>query len=334
MTGLLASRTARRRGILFTILLATTLLLMAFSSNPALQDLQRGLAYALRPMTGALDGVAGGVATVVGAIGEIDQLRADNAALREENERLGVENARLGEIGRENELLTGLLQLQRGLGHETVAAQVIARESSEFRRAITLDRGTDAGIAVGDVVIAQGGALAGRVVEAGPNFSNVVLITDGTSTVIGQLATSAATGEVVGQLVDLVMTNIDSTRRVQLDEEVFTAGIELNGGVRSPYPKGLLIGQVVDVRRDANEVVQTAFLVPAADLDTLEFVLVITDYEGGLPPLDEQPVDCTPEGPASSDDPTLPDGEVPCFTPSPAPPATPSPSVTGYAGEQ
>ena len=53
------------------------------------------------------------------------------------------------------------------------------------------------------------------------------------------------------------------------------------------------IGQVVDVRRDANAVVQTAYLQPAADLDRLEYVLVITDYEGGLPPIDEQPIDCS-----------------------------------------
>ncbi len=96
---------------------------------------------------------------------------------------------------------------------------------------------------------------------------------------------SAETGEVVGQLGGvLVMTKIDSSDDVALGDEVVTAGIELAGGIRSPYPKGLLIGQVVDVRRDANDVVQTAFLQPAADLDRLEYVLVIIDYEGGLPP--------------------------------------------------
>ena len=60
-----------------------------------------------------------------------------------------------------------------------------------------------------------------------------------------------------------------------------TAGIELAGGIRSPYPKGLLLGQIVDVRRDANSVVQTAFLQPTADLEKLEYVLVVLDYEGG-----------------------------------------------------
>ena len=102
------------------------------------------------------------------------------------------------------------------------------------------------------------------------------------------------------------MTQIDASADISLGDEVVTAGIELGSGVRSPYPKGLVIGQVVDVKRDANDVVQTAFLQPAADLDRLEYVLVILDYEGGLPPIEEQPVDCPDDG-------TLPGGEEPCL---------------------
>ena len=99
------------------------------------------------------------------------------------------------------------------------------------------------------------------------------------------------------------MRQIDSGETSAVGDEVVTAGIELGGGVRSPYPKGLLIGQVVDVRRDANDVVQTAYLRPAAPLDRLEYVLVITDYEGGLPPIEQQPVDCGDGG-------TLPAGRA------------------------
>ena len=43
------------------------------------------------------------------------------------------------------------------------------------------------GSSVGDVVVAGGGALAGRVTEVGPDSATVVLLTDGSSTVIGQL---------------------------------------------------------------------------------------------------------------------------------------------------
>jgi rod shape-determining protein MreC len=324
MSTILATRTSRRRSIAFVVLLAVTLVLMAFSSNPLVRDLQSGIGYAFRPIQGALDEVAGGVASIGSAIAEIDRLRLDNRTLRAENDRLAAENARLDDVRRENEQLTALLQLRAGFDHQTAAAAVISRESSEFRRVIGLDKGTNAGIELGDVVIAAGGALAGRVTEVGPDAATVVLLTDATSTVIGELASTSATGQVVGQLGGvLVMEQVDSSEQIDLGVEVLTAGIELGGGVRSPYPKGLLIGQVVDVRRDANDVVQTAYLQPAADLDRLEYVLVILDYEGGLPPLEEQPVDCTAEG----EEGTLPEGEQPCLTETP-PPSGPAATPT------
>ncbi|HYL40427.1 MAG TPA: rod shape-determining protein MreC, partial [Candidatus Binatus sp.] len=106
--------------------------------------------------------------------------------------------------------------------------------------------------------------------------------------------------------------NVDSTVTVPIGEEVFTAGIELGGGLRSPFPKGLLIGQVVDVSRDPNEVVQTVYLQPAAPLDRLEYVLVITDYQGGLhgPNPSGQPCQPTASG-------VLPNVDVPCSSTSP-----------------
>jgi rod shape-determining protein MreC len=321
MTTILANRQVRRRGITFTILLAITLLFMAFSSNPSVQDVQRGLSFALRPFQGAMASVVDSVASVATAVGEIDALRIDNSALRAENERLANENSRLGALKTENDQMTALLQLQSGFDHATVAARVIGREMLETRRIVTLDKGTDDGIKQGDVVIVQGGALAGRVTDIGPTFAKVTLISDSASTVVGQLAVSGATGEITGQAGGvLVMRNIDSAVVLSLDEEVFTAGIELVGGIRSPYPKGLVVGTVVDVQRDANDVVQTAYLTPAANLDSFELALVITDYEGGLPPVDQQPVPCGTTG-------TVPDGEVPCYTPTPAPAATPTPTT-------
>ena len=313
MTSLLNSRQARRRGITFTILIAITLLLMAFSANPYVREFQSGLSFALRPFQGAIADVAESVSGVAGAVGEIDQLRSENGTLREENERLANENARLEAVRAENEQLTALVQLQSGLEHETVATRVIGRETLDTRRVVILDKGTDDGIEEGDVVIVQGGALAGRVTDVGPTFAKVTLISDSTSTVVGQLAETGKSGEVVGQAGGvLIMRNIDSAVPISMDEEVFTAGIEINAGIRSPYPKGLVIGSVVDVQRDANDVVQTAFLAPAAELDSFELALVITDYEGGLPPADEQTVPCGEDG-------TVPEGEVPCYTPTPKP---------------
>lgn len=329
MSSMLASRTARRRSIVFIALLATTLVMMALSSNPFVREFQGAVSFAIRPVQGAVDDLAEGVAGVFQSISEIDRLHSDNTALRRENERLAAENQRLLETQRENALLTGVLQLRNGFAYKTAAAEVIARESSEFRRLVTISKGTDADIAEGDVVIAEGGALAGRVIEVGPNYASVVLIIDQTSTVIGQVQASGATGEVTGQLGGaLIMSNIDSTEAIELGDEIVTAGIELAGGIRSPYPKGLLLGQVVDVRRDANSVVQTAYLQPPTNLEKLEYVLVVLDYEGGLPPAGEQPIDCSITGPGGA----LPGGEQPCIEPTPSVPPSVAPAGSPSGG--
>ncbi|MEA2607108.1 MAG: rod shape-determining protein MreC [Chloroflexota bacterium] len=320
MMSLFATRASRRRAVSFTILLSVSLILMAISSSPGVTEFQSAMAYALRPIQGAVHNVADSVANAVAAIGEIQGLHSDNAALRRENERLTADNIRAKAIESENEQLTALLQLRSTFKYQTAAAEVIARESSEARRSITISKGTDDGIAKGDVVIAEGGALVGRVSEVGPDFATVTLISDRSSIVTGETETSTAQGQVVGQLGGtLIMQNIDSTEKVQPGEQVLTPGIELAGGIRSPYPKGLVIGEVTDVRKDPNSVVQTAYLLPTTDLDKVGFVLVILDYAGGLPGVGDTPVDCSQPGPGGA----LPGGDQPCIEPSKAPAASP-----------
>jgi len=313
MSALLTAGAARRRAVAYVVLLTVSLLLVAISSNPLVRDLQAGVAFAFRPVQAAVDGVARDASSILATIAEIDRLRLENEALRSENAHLRNENAQAKELQRQNDELVALLQLQTGLEFQTEAVSVIARDSSEARRTVTVDRGSDDGLEVGDVAVAAGGALVGRIVEVGPNFGRVVLISDSTSTVVGQLVTSAATGKVVGQLGGaLIMQDVDSLAEVLAGEEVFTAGIELGGGLRSPYPKGLLIGRVADVARDPNEVVQTVFLEPAANLDRLEYLLIITNYEGGLTGPLETLVPCE-----ATDGGTLPDSDQPCVSAEP-----------------
>jgi rod shape-determining protein MreC len=313
MSAIFASGPARRRGIAYVALLTISLLLVAISSNPLIRDLQNGIAFAFQPLQAGVDGLARDVRSILGTIAEIDRLRLENQALREENEHLRNENAVAKELQRQNDELVALLQLRTGLDFQTEPVTIVGRESSEARRTVIVDRGSDDGLEVGDVAVAAGGALVGRIVDIGPTFARVVLISDSSSIVVGQLLTSTATGQVIGQLGGaLIMRDVDSLAEVVIGEEVFTAGIQLGGGVRSPYPKGLFIGRVVDVARDPNEVVQTIFLEPAAPLDALEYLLVITNYEGGISGPLESLVPCEP-----TDDGTLPNSDQPCASAAP-----------------
>ena len=288
MSGLITTRSARvarRRVIVFALLIGLSLGAMTLSTTPFVRELQSGVGFAFRPVQATVAGMAATLGSVVESIQEMQTLRQDNRDLRAELDRLRVDNVRLQEFQVENDQLLALLGAKNGSDFHTIAATVIARERPELGRVMTIDRGTNDGLAVGDVVIAAGGAVAGRVSDASPTTAHVTLLSDPSSTVTGMITSDRATGDIAGQLSSpLRMANIDATVRVSIGDQIVTAGIVLGNGVRSPYPKGLPIGQVVDVQRDANAVVQIAFLTPTADLDKLEYVLVITDYQGGLPP--------------------------------------------------
>ncbi len=118
MTTIIANKQARRRGVVFAILIATTLLLMAFSGNPFVQDLQRGLSFALRPFQGAIAGGRGrdGRASP-GPSRRSTSSAPTTPTLRAENERLANENARLRALKQENDDMAALLQLQSGFDH-------------------------------------------------------------------------------------------------------------------------------------------------------------------------------------------------------------------------
>ncbi|MDQ3406694.1 MAG: rod shape-determining protein MreC [Chloroflexota bacterium] len=295
------SRTTRRRAIIYALLVALCLLLLGASNTAPMMEIRQGLSFAVSPIQSALTGATRSVASIFSTISQIEQLRRDNQALATRVQQLEAETRRLESVGLQNEQLTRLLGVRASLDYETLAAEVIGRQISPTERIVVLDRGTEDGVAVGDPVLAGEGALIGSVMEAAANRSVVLLLNDTRSVVIGLIESSRATGEVDGRLSGpLAMINIPTTEAVVVGDRVVTAGLDLGDGIRSPFPRGLLIGRVVDVRTDPNTVVQTAMLQPAATLEKLEYALVITDFQSApAEGLDDRPgegLDASPDG--------------------------------------
>ncbi|CAN5854779.1 hypothetical protein BH23CHL8_BH23CHL8_03710 [soil metagenome] len=286
---MLRERAARRRAVAFALLVAACLMLLAVGRSAPAQEFRRGMNFALAPVQDVLANATRSLTSVLGAVTEIDQLRRENLGLSARVDELDDEVAQLQAVREENARLARLLHTQRTLDRETVAAQVIARQVSQFERGITLDRGIEAGIEIGDAVLSDGGALAGSVVEVGQGYASVRLLNDTRTLVIGRDATTRATGEVIGRLsAPLAMANIPVTDTLAVGDQVVTAGLSVGRRFRSSYPPGLLIGRIVDVQQEPGSIVQTALIEVAAELDSLETVLVVTDYSAPQPPPDEE----------------------------------------------
>jgi rod shape-determining protein MreC len=277
----LTTPSSRRGAVLYAVLLAISILLLAASGSPVVREIRRGVAFALAPVQQALTSGTRTVTSVFAAFGQVDELRRDNERLQARVQLLEVDNRRLEQTAIENQQLTALLELRSSLDYDSVAAGVAGRSAGNSERIITLDRGSESGIQEGDIVLAAGGALVGMVIDVGRSFSHVRLISDSRSVVIGLVESSRATGDVQGQLSrSLMMSRIPVTDVVTVGEAVVTAGIDLGNDIRSPFPRGLLIGTVVDVEKDPNAVVQTAVVLAAANLERVELVLVLTGYDG------------------------------------------------------
>ena len=274
-------RTRQRRtnsvGRPFAVLFVVSLLILLFRSAAVIQGAATMGTQLLVPIQSVL--AATGVTTnrFFQAVGDLDRLRTDNADLRAANDRLTLENARLAEAAIVAQQGAKLDAAQRTLPYKTITAPVIARDPSGVLKTIVIGAGTDQGVRVDQVVLAERGVV-GRVSEVGTNYAKVLLVTDSASSVSALVQTSRASGIVRGQYGDtLVMEWILQSDPVKAGDVIVTAGLGIGNELRSLYPKGLVIGTVVDVTKAEVSAYQRAVISPAVDLRKLENVLVITD---------------------------------------------------------
>jgi rod shape-determining protein MreC len=198
--------------------------------------------------------------------------RQQNRELQDEVARLQMEQVRLKQDADQARRLQALLDFKEKFISKTVAAQVIATSGTEQSRLITIDKGYKAGIRPDMAVITPDG-IVGKVKDVFGPSSQVLLINDHDSGAGVILEQSRLQGIVKGTpLGELQITDIMSDEKVEPGEHVITSG-----GDRI-YPKGYSVGTVTASTPDhENDPFLVIKIKPAADLNRLEEVLVITE---------------------------------------------------------
>ena len=211
---------------------------------------------------------------------------ADYTALLEENEALRQEVAELRQGERqaqldreENALLRELMKLReqrRDFVFES--AKILEHSDTNWTSTLTLDRGTNCGIAVNDCVVSAEGYLVGVVSEVGMNWSTVLTVID-TDTELG--ARIFRTSEVAVAEGDFTLMG---EKRLKLSylppaASLLAGDYIVTSGLGGYYPSGLVIGTVSSVKTDDDGLAQHAVITPMADLDTLSEVFVIKDFD-------------------------------------------------------
>ena len=233
----------------------------------------------ITPLQEAVSKVTHPIGNFFSTLVHLPTIRNDNEELRARVALLEQERAtQIADEQRLNEL-EALLGLQESFSAkiETQAAQVISSGISNFEWTITIDQGSDDGMAVDMPVVAAAG-LVGHIIRVTPTSSFVQLIIDPESSVAGKFDVSGEVGLVEGQgASDLRVALVSPDVAVGPDEKIVTAGFRFDGGTRqSLYPPSVLIGSVSRVFTDDSGLSKFVTVRPAVDFSTLNVVLVVT----------------------------------------------------------
>jgi rod shape-determining protein MreC len=194
---------------------------------------------------------------------------AQNYDLKKDIDRLQQGLVSLEELRLENERLKKLLSFRRQSRFKTVAAAVIARDPSNWVPSVIIDKGKKQGIDKDMAVITELG-LVGKVVEVGSTTSKVILINDPDLNVPAMTQRSREIGVISGTILGSCrMRYISLDADLEIGDKIITAGLS------QMFPKGIFIGEVVEIRTDPSGLMKLCLVKPAVNLSKIEEVLVI-----------------------------------------------------------
>lgn len=236
---------------------------------------------ALRPLRSGANTVMNQAEQLYDYIFGYEMLESENAKLKDQLAQMRQDALEADALRRENERLRALAGLLANHpDYKVVDAYIIARSSvNEWNSTLTIDRGSNAGIQVGMCAITENGEVVGMVSEVGPNYAVIKTVLDSSLEISAVISESGYAGMVSGGYssghTDLLrMKYLSSKAVLRNNDRVVTAGSTV-------YPRNLIVGYVVDAGFEQSSTAKYAILRPAADIQELEQLFIITDYEAG-----------------------------------------------------
>jgi len=199
---------------------------------------------------------------LLGVKSENDRLKRENGDLKMENHYLKAE---LSTADRARALSVFQTQTQS----KTVAARVIGNGTGANSKVVFVDRGSASGVESGMAVVTPDG-IVGKVVDAYPTASLVMLITDSTFAAGVVSQKNHVRGTLKGQghsecLVDYVQNE----ERVDAGEMFFTSGDD------RIFPKGFPVGPASAVRN--GKTFKEIYVAPSGMQGGVEEVLIVLE---------------------------------------------------------
>ncbi len=238
------------------------------------------------PFRYAFTSVAEGIDGFISYFGEFDRINAENRILKDKIAELENKISAAEAIDEENRWLYGYLGLKREhIDYEFEAARVIGRESGNYMTVFTLNRGSMHDIEPNMPVITEDG-IVGYVSEVGMNWCKVVTILETASSVGAYVERSGELGLIEG-VYELKNSGVCKMSYLPGEADIRVGDVILSSGIGSFYPRGLVIGKVIELVPDEYSRTLEATVEPAADLSDVRNVMIIKSFTAYTEPQGE-----------------------------------------------
>lgn len=233
----------------------------------------------LKPVRGFVSNIARAFESIYASVYRYDKLMAEHEQALIDLTELQQNNLESIRIAEENDRLRAILGFrERNTGYEGELADVIDWSGANWSSSFTINIGSaNSSIERGDGVVTEYGVLIGQVSDVGATRSTVVTVLDTTFSAGAFIRDGGGIATMKGDFAlmragYLMLDSFDDDLIVLSGDTVFTSGM---GGV---FPRGLVVGEVVDVLMHPTGVGRYATVRPMREIETLQHVFVITDF--------------------------------------------------------
>ena len=143
---------------------------------------------------------------------------------------------------------------------------------------MTIDCGSDQGVSVNMAMVNDQG-LIGRVTEVSSNWAKVRAIVDGQSSISAIVERTRDNGMIKGNNTFTTEDGLCQMINLPLDSDIVVGDRIITSGLGEIFPKGIPIGEVIEVVDEKREKYITAIVQPAVDFQRLEEGLVVGSHD-------------------------------------------------------
>ena len=249
-------------------------------NNSILTPLRTGVGYVLIPFQSGVNAIGTSLYNHIRDFSTMQEAQAENEELKGHVAELTEENNRLQAEQYELERLRELYALDQDyMQYEKVAARVIAKDSGNWFQIFRINKGSNDGIKENMNVIA-GGGLVGIVTDVGANYATVRSIIDDASRVSCMSMRSGDNCIVSGDLT-LFQEGLLGLDHVKKEADIQEGDKIVTSNISDVFLPGILVGYATELTTDSNNVTKSGQIVPVAEFDNLQEVLVITQLKDG-----------------------------------------------------